>query len=56
MPRKRYAARVGVGWRRETTGRVSISGNGAGAAVRHPGSGTTRAFVMIALRSEAMYR
>ena len=31
MPRKRYAARVRVGRRRETTGRVSISGNVAGA-------------------------
>ena len=31
MSRKRYAVRVGVGRRRETTGRVSISGNGAGA-------------------------
>ena len=31
MPRKQYAARVGVGRRRETAGRVSISGNVAGA-------------------------
>jgi hypothetical protein len=37
MPRKRYAARVGVGRRRETTGRVSISGtNVAGAAAARP--------------------
>jgi hypothetical protein len=33
MPRKRYAARVGVGGRREATGRVSTFGNVAGASL-----------------------